>query len=338
MNTKKYEKKPEVISKIKCINCGTSNQSNFYNSKDSFKGYFKKVVYCKDCVKKIYQYYLKKNNDNMNLALYYTCRKIDVPYIHNNFEGALNTIKNPDSKIKGEEEIISAYFKGLAFSEQNGWGYSFDDSQGENQIEGLASYNDVLKIKKKTNINKEIDENEYDIIEYDKDELIQKFGNFPDEDLIFLETEYMDWENKLNGITDKSTEIMVKEVCLQCNEIRKDRENGVNVEKKLKTLQDLLKTSGLVERQTDVTSDKTVGMLISDIEHKRPVKTVDEDFKDVDNIRDIIIGFTGSLFRAEGKENYYTEQFDEIYKKYSIDMINNIIKKEEKNGSDLNGQ
>lgn len=326
---KKNPSEEKNESKIQCIKCGSANQANFYVTKDNFRGYFKKIPYCKNCVREIYKYYLKKYNNNMNLAIYYMCRKIDVPYIHSNYEGAINNINNPDSKIKGEDEIVSAYFKGFGFSEQNGWGFTFDDSQGENQIEGLASYDEFTKVKRmKKKVDKDIDEDKYEIIEYDTDDLKQKWGNFPNDVLSYLESEYLDWNDKLNGITDKSTEIMVKEVCLQCNEIRMDRESGINVEKKLATLQNLLKNSGLIEQQNNITENQSVGMVIEDIESKRPIKEVDPDFKDVDNISNIIYGFVGAMCRAAGKENVYTEKFDEIYGKYSIDIIDDLQKKQ----------
>ena len=319
----KIEKKDLV-----CINCGENKQTKFYNSKDKFKKYFNKLPYCKDCVKKIYEDYLLKYKNNVNLAIYFMCRKIDVPYIHSNYEGAINNINNPDATVKGEDAIISAYFKGFGFAEKNGWGSSFDASQGENQIEGLSSYDVLTKVKKTKINNKDNKDNkEYDIIEYDTEVLKQKWGNYTNEDLSYLESEYIDWEDKLNGVIDKSTDIMIKEVCLQCNEIRKDRETATNVDKKIKTLQDLLKTSGLIDKQDTSFSDKSVGMIISDIEYKRPIKKSDIDFTDVDNFTDIIYGFTGAMLRTLGIENEYTEKFDEIYGKYSIDIIDDLVKK-----------
>ena len=325
------DSKKNTETKLYCLSCGCASQDNFYSARDTFRKYFKKIPYCKDCVKEIYQHYLKKYDNNVNLALYYMCRKIDFPYIHSAFEGALNSVNNPDSKIQGEENIIPAYFKSFAFAERNGWGSSFDDSQGENQIQGLASYEEVVKVKSKTLDCKDIDTEKYEVLEYDADELRQKWGNFMNSDLAYLESEYLDWEEKLNGIMDKSTEIMVKEVCLQCNEIRKDRESGINVEKKLATLQNLLKNSGLIEKQDDIEAVKSAGMLIEDIEYKRPLKKVDPDFDDVDSIKDIIYGFVGSMCRARGIENKYTEKFDEIYGKYSIDIIDELKKAREDN-------
>ena len=309
--------------KLVCLSCGSKNQNNFYKTKDKFHSIFGRVPYCKDCVKnKIYLEYLKKFK-SPNLAIYYMCRKIDVPYIHIAYQGALETIKNPKSTMYGEDYLVQAYMQNIAFSENNDWGVSFDDSKGEDKIDGIVSFAEITKVKR-VNKDKEIDTDKYDVIEYDTDELIQKWGNYSNEDLAYLESEYLDWSDKLNGIPDKSIDIMVKEVCLQCNEIRKDRENGEAVDKKVATLQALLKNSGLIELQNENAEIQQVGIVCKDIEFRRPVKTVDPELDDVDNMKSLLYGFVGSMSRTLGKENVFTQKFDEMYSKYNIDIINDF--------------
>lgn len=218
---------------------------------------------------------------------------------------------------------MSAYMKGMAFAEQNGWGNTFDDSIGEDQIEGLTSFADVIKVKRKLNHTTDSDK-DYEIIEMDADELVQKWGRYDDDDLAYLESEYMDWAEQLNGIVDKFVDIMVKQVCLQMNEIRHDRENGVPVEKKLAALRNLIKDSGLADLQSNEAAQQGVGMTARDIEFHRPVAEPDKDLKDVDNIGEILIGFLGGTSRAMGKENEFTEAFDNVYDKYTIDIIDNL--------------
>ena len=109
----------EIEDKLVCISCGSKNQNNFYKTKDKFHKTFGKVPYCKDCVKnKIYPEYLRKYK-SPNLAIYYMCRKIDVPYIHTAYQGALETIKNPKSTMYGEDYLVQAYMQNIAFSENN---------------------------------------------------------------------------------------------------------------------------------------------------------------------------------------------------------------------------
>ena len=246
-----------------------------------------------------------------------------MPYIHSAYTGALQNVTNPDAKIQGLDNILSAYMKSMAFAEQNGWGSTFDDSVGEDQIDGLSSYDDVIKVKRKINRGS-TNTQDFDIIEMDADELVQKWGRFDDDDLAYLESEYMDWEEQLNGIVDKFVDIMVKQVCLQMNEIRHDRENGVPVEKKLAALRNLIKDSGLADLQNNEAASQGVGMTARDIEFHRPVREPDKELNDVDNIGEILIGFLGGTSRAIGKENEFTEVFDKVYDKYTIDIIDNL--------------
>jgi len=158
----------------------------------------------------------------------------------------------------------------------------------------------------------------------DADELMRKWGRFDNDDLAYLESEYMDWEEQLNGIVDKYVDIMVKQVCLTLNEIRHDRESGQPVEKKVQSLRNLIKDSGLSDLQKNDAVEQGTGMTIRDIEFKRPVKTVDPDFEDVDGMRLVIDAILGGTSRAVGKENEFTERFDEEYSKYTIDIIEDL--------------
>lgn len=323
---KKQVQQPEQV-KVRCIRCGGYAQSNFYQTKDKNRKFYSKVPYCKNCVKELFAEYQKKYRDNHNLAFYYLCRKIDIPYIHSNYVGAMENIKNPDSKIYGEENFVSAYMKGFAFAEQNGWGYTFDDSQGEKDIEGIASYDEFTKVKKNKKVANSTNSDDYELIEYDTEYLQSKWGMFDNNDLSYLESEYLDWKDKLGGnISEKSIDIIVKQICLQSLDIQKSREQGDDVTKQIKTLRDLMSDGGLVEKQNQVSDivNSSVGQRIEDIENLRPVYAPDPDLTDVDNMEKLIIGFAGATSRALGKNNYYTEKFEELYRDYSIDIIENL--------------
>ena len=144
-------------------------------SKDAWHKHYGKICYCKECVKAIYSDYLEKYKD-MNLAVYYTCRKIDVAYIHANYLGAVENVNNDNAKINGDSAIISAYMKGFAFAERNGWGTCFDESQGEDQIDKLAAFDAYTKIKKnKKTARGTLNEDDYENIEYST-EYLRIFG------------------------------------------------------------------------------------------------------------------------------------------------------------------
>lgn len=325
-------------NKIVCINCGTSNQQNFYQTKDKNRKYFGKIPYCKDCIKSIYDYYLKKYKE-MNMAVYYMCRKIDIPYIHNAYMGAIENINNPNSKIQGEAAIVQAYMKNLAFSEQNGWGNTFDDSIGEDQIDGLTSYDVYTKVKKnKKVVGTSENDDMYEVIEYDTEYLQSKWGIYTNEELAQLESEYLDWAEKLgfkNGIIgEKSIDVIVKQICYQTLEINNDRVNGSDVNKKVDTLTKLMNNAGLIEKQKSNNEvERSIGQRIEDIERFRPVKEVDPELSDVDNIKDLFAAFVGCMARSLNKSNEYTKMFEERYAKYGIDIIESPLSESDSDGT-----
>ena len=144
----------------------------------------------------------------------------------------------------------------------------------------------------------------------------------------------MDWESKLGQIDTKDIDIIVRQICYQTLDINKARENGEDVTKKLNALTSLMNNGGLLEKQNKaVQNSKCVGQRIEDIETRRPVKTVDPELGDVDNIKMLFDAFVGCTARALGKNNKYVERFEKEFEPYSIDIIengkNNLLGKDE---------
>lgn len=354
---KKENNSPEENKRIVCLNCGCKNQQMFYRSHNPFNKYLSYVPYCKDCIRTVmWDFFLKKYNNNQQLALHGLLRSLNLPYIHSLYLASIKNINNPNAKISivanSEEEnekenniqntnnsvLISAYFKNYnSLYEKNGYGNTYLDSEGLNEIQGIAVYEDTIKIKrqrKEENIE-DVDKDKYEILEYDVDELIFKWGDFEDEKLIKLEREYLDWADKLGDyIYDKSTDLIVKQACFQTVEIEEKRLRGEKVKDEVATLQGLLNSSGLIEKTRDKSAETTkIGMTIKEIENSRPLKATPENLIDVDNYRDLIDTFAGAISRTLGKENIFTQRFDELYKDYCINLdafANGAVLKEEK--------
>ena len=319
-------KTANTFVRMECASCGTTNQNAFYMSKDAWHKHYGKICYCKECVKAIYSDYLEKYKD-MNLAVYYTCRKIDVAYIHANYLGAVENVNNDNAKINGDSAIISAYMKGFAFAERNGWGTCFDESQGEDQIDKLAAFDAYTKIKKnKKTARGTLNEDDYENIEYSTEYLRNIWGDYDVDDLAFLQSEYLDWEAKLGGqIDEKSIDIIVKQICCTLLDINKERAQGNDVTKKTQTLMSLMNNAGLVEKQNKVTSTTlSAGQRIEDIEKMRPLKTVDPELNDIDHLRMLYDAYVGCMARTLGKPNAQTEDFDKLFAPYTIDIIGSM--------------
>lgn len=81
---------------------GMRGSTQFYNSWSPLKGNGK-VAYCKDCVQKIYEYYLKLGS--LQSAIYYTCQVLDVAFIAEVYEKVNNKLKENKKDIN----IFSVY-------------------------------------------------------------------------------------------------------------------------------------------------------------------------------------------------------------------------------------
>lgn len=297
------------------------------------------IPYCKDCIRsEMWRYFLRKFNNNEQLALHGLLRSLNLPYIHSVYLASIKNINNPNATISKDAEedneesvktnnsvLVSAYFKNYnSLYERNGYGDTYLDSEGLNEIQGMAVYEDTIQIrrqKKEENIE-DIDTEKYEVLEYDADELIFKWGAFPDEKLIRLEREYLDWSDKLGDyIYDKSTDLIVKQVCQQTVEIEDKRLLGEKVKDDVNTLQALLNSSGLIEKTRDKSAETTkIGMTIREIENLRPLAKTTKELEDVDKYGELLDTFIGGISRTMGKENIFTQRFDEIYKDYAINL------------------
>ena len=338
----------ESIKKIHCSCCGSSDQDNFYMSHSPFDKFFGKLPYCKKCIKEVlWTYFIKRYNGNEQLALHGLLRVLNLPYINSVYLASVKNINNPNAKINNKETeeddkksvLVSAYMKNYnSMYARNGYGDTYLDSEGLGEIQGLSAYEDTINIhrKRKINPNAEIDEEKYEVIEYDAEELIYKWGNFDDDKLIKLELEWLDWADKLGDyINDKSVDLLVKQVCQQTVEIQEKRERGEKVKDDITALQGLLNTSGLVEKTQEKNSESVkIGQTIREIENSRPIKECIPELVDVDKYGDLIDTFVGAMSRTLGKENYFTQKFDKLYKEYSMDLDAIISSSEEDTNSD----
>lgn len=346
----KQKDSPEENKRIVCLNCGCKNQSEFYKSHNPFNKYMSYIPYCKDCIRsEMWRYFLRKFNNNEQLALHGLLRSLNLPYIHSVYLASVKNINNPNATISKDTEedneesvktnssvLVSAYFKNYnSLYERNGYGDTYLDSEGLNEIQGMAIYEDTIQIrrqKKEENIE-DIDTEKYEVLEYDADELIFKWGAFPDEKLIRLEREYLDWVDKLGDyIYDKSTDLIVKQVCQQTVEIEDKRLLGEKVKDDVNTLQALLNSSGLIEKTRDKSAESVkLGMSIRDMETLRPISKVKPELNDVDKYDNLLRCFTGAMSRTLGKDNQFVKQFDEYFKNYTIDMVSNYETQKEDN-------
>lgn len=298
--------KQEPIRK-KCTRCGRLQITDkYYTSTSQSHEADGLLSICKECVGAFFDEYVRRH-DSYKKAMYYTCRKLDIPF-------------NISCYIGGESHaektgwmIYQGYMKQLnSFRDTNGYGNSFDDSDEliteGTKLEGILSNNDI-----------DIDMNDFEV----NIELINKWANLPKRSLLFLEAEYQDWSTRYE-ISSKSMELLVKEICYQQLLIQQKKEEGKSIAVELKTLQELMNSGALKpiqESAAQSTEVQTFGTLIKKWENERPIPKADKEFEDVDGIKKYIsIWFFGHLCKMLGIQNDYSKQYDDEIMKYTVDM------------------
>lgn len=107
-----------------CVRCGLNGKPNsFYLSHNPIYSHnMSKLPYCKDCINEMFNEMCKRYGD-INLAMYYLCRKMDLYYANNIFEGSLK--KSLSMNVSIATAYINIY---NSFKANSGYGESFGDS------------------------------------------------------------------------------------------------------------------------------------------------------------------------------------------------------------------
>jgi len=154
-------------------------------------------------------------------------------------------------------------------------------------------------------------------------ELRMFWGNFPDNELIWLQEQYEDWASR-HMMDTKALEILIAEICQQQLTIKRMRESGNNVSKELKDLQDLMNSSALKPIQESVAMSNeanTLGIWIKRIENEDPITEVEEQYKDVDGLGKLIrIFFLGHFNKMMGIKNELSEEYELEMSKYTVNL------------------
>lgn len=134
-----------------------------------------------------------------------------------------------------------------------------------------------------------------------------------EEDYIWLTLEFA----KYGFDPDKhspSMETYISEICLTQLDIRKTRETGGDVDKKIKTLNDLMTATGIKPTQENGTGNSELDAYsrwIKHIENDRPIGDPNPEWADVDGIRKMIVAFFlhpwARLWNKEKESPYYKE-------------------------------
>lgn len=243
--------KKEVTEQL-CTCCGETkkiNSANFYKSYSVLyrKNIENRMTICKDCVLKLADEFQNTFNSE-NRALYELCKLLDTYYEKSLFESAKTQAE------KQKSNVFQIYFqKALSLPQYRDKRF-LDGASYENNIEN-------------------IEDDEY------SDDLI-RWGNLPQKDLEFLNSQYNAWITRSRCET-RAEEILYEEICQMQLDIKKTRENGGDVVKKVEALQKLMASANirpLDQNAMSVNENMMLwGTITEAIEKYRPCEFFEEE-------------------------------------------------------------
>ena len=284
---------------ILCPNCGEFvTRDNFYNDKRFAIGVYPQ---CKKCI--LAEVEQRKNkNDKPNetkKSVQKMLQKLDLPYIDSLYESLCVDVANEVNE-KNKRSPFLAYIPPIkSLSQYRGKTYA--NSEFEN---GYSEDESIMRLNQKTIKNGR-----------------KRFGDYPPEDLMFLENEYQDWIERYE-CNSKAQEAIFERLSFKKWEINKATKSGQPTKDLDHTYQELLKTGNISPKdsKTDAfSSSLTFGQLIEKWEMEEVIPEPSNEFKDVDNIGKFIrINFKGALARALGIDNGYSKEYDDYMAQYTV--------------------
>ena len=286
---------------LKCPICNEfiSTGEGFYTDKKYATGYFPE---CKKCVKaQVEQRTNSRQEPNETVeSVQRMLLKMDLPYIDSLYKAQVKNVADASSE-KNRHSAFAQYIVA---------------------IKSLPQYNT------KTWANSEFAPDDDMNPDYEQKEVKKtikagrkRFGNYPNEDLMFLEDEYQDWTTRY-ACESKAQELLFKRICFKQLEIDKAQKAGRETKELDKTLQELMGSLSVKPSQKNsnsLTETMTFGQLIDKWEQEKPIPEPDEEFKDVDKIGLYIdVFFKGHLSKMMGLKNAFSALYERYIAKYTV--------------------
>lgn len=306
-----------------CTTCETLLTTNKFWSSDSIVDGNGLQHICIDCATKIFNDIYKRRHfvtddfelDGDNIVFDIAteesfremCSYLDIAFKYDALEQCKNHIQSMKDSGRKIKSIFGIYKSKLSSTAQK--------NSGSNDKMIFANSD-------KSRIIEDVKKHMYEGFEADE-EIIKFWGKTNKEDLEFLESEWTNLTHRFECDT-YSTEMLFQEIALTRLDIRKKREQGANVDKELKTLQDLLGSANIKPVQDNGSANveqMTFGTLIKKYENTKPIPEPDDEFKDPDNIMKYIsIWFFGHLCKMLGINNDYSKMYEEEMQKYRVEI------------------
>lgn len=304
-------KKKEGIATPTTLHCLRCNEvydsSEFYDSDSILYESIGKIPYCKECLDKFYQDYLKKYTtleyqNPERKAIERICMFLDIYYKDDIYDAAV-------SKKEADTTLIASYFRQIKL-------YQYRKKNYDTTIHDKYK---VMKDGDVMSVYTEQDEKQSDEIRA----ATKFFGSgFSDDDYIFLHEQYNDWTTRHECET-KSQEEMFKQICFTQLELLKATRAKQDTKDLNATFLKQLEAAKLQPKQNKgetVSETQTFGTLIDKWENTRPIPEIDEDLRDVDKIGLYLdVFFKGHLAKMMGLKNGLSNLYTKFMQKYTVE-------------------
>lgn len=301
-----------------CKKCGTaySRAKGYFptNYGELYKG-GGSLPYCRDCVDKLFEKYLKEAASPMD-AVRQVCRKLDLYWNQAAFADV--------EKRNTTRTIMTSYMQKIAQIKYAGKSYD-DTLREENALWVWPNFFKYAeqKAKEGADENSRVDEGEADVPED-----VRAFWGpgYNGEMYLDLEQRRKYWMDRYpeGTVLEAGEEAILRQICILEISINKDRADGKNVDKSVTTLNALLGSANMKPSQkkdSDTGLDGIpFGVGIAWCEKYRPIPEPDPELADVDNvIRYIEVWLKGHLSKMLGLKNTYSKLYEEEIAKYTVD-------------------
>lgn len=244
------------------LNCtGTKLDTDFFDSWSQWDGY--KVCFCKNCLNKIYDNYLKKSNSE-KVALYYTCLQINVPFMKEVYKSCIKYDKNGFQQKVTINKYITELTKNYSIKKDIWNDFSVTDIN-------------LLEEDKVSNVDKE-----------KMDSLEDKWGIQDDiKDYDFLENTFERYTQEVEFVNSQQ-EDLYRDLCRDRLLLRKINDNRYGGEETIDKVQNrisktmsILKIDQFSAKQKKTDIERIIEKQIWEIENTEPSEVVDKnEYKD----------------------------------------------------------
>lgn len=303
-----------------CKKCGTAySRSKGYfpiNYGELYKG-GGCLPYCRDCVDKLFEKYLKEAASSMD-AVRQVCRKLDLYW---------NQALYADvEKRNTTRTIMTSYMQKIAQIKYAGKSYD-DTLREENALWTWPNFFKYAEQKAKAEAEaKEEAVSEEEQIEIPEDVRTFWGPGYNEQMYLDLEQRRTYWMGRYpeGTVLEAGEEAILRQICILEIAINKDRAEGKSVDKSVNALNALLGSANMkpAQKKESDTSLEGIpfGVGIAWCEKYRPIPEPDPELADVDNVvRYIEVWLKGHLSKMLGLKNSYSKLYEDEMARLTVE-------------------